>query len=86
MSNVVKALSRGRVERPRHSSQGNRALVVLVDSGGHYHARSIVDETVLVGLEHFGMPYRVLDLARERPNADVLAGCTGLIVAQDGLV
>jgi hypothetical protein len=38
-----------------------------------------------VALEHFGMPYRLLDLARQRPSAGLLAGCAGLVVAQAGL-
>jgi hypothetical protein len=44
-----------------------------------------VDETVLVALEHYGMPYRLLDLARERPTAAALAACAELVLAQDGL-
>lgn len=82
---MIEALSHGRVKRARHSSEGNMALLVLVDSTGPYHNRSIVDETVLVALEHFGMPYRLLDLASQRPTAELLAGCAGLVIAQDGL-
>lgn len=78
-------LSAGRVVRSRHTSQGNMALLVLVDSSGPYHHRCIVDETVLVALEHFGMPYRLLDLAEERPTVASLRGCAGLVIAQDGL-
>jgi hypothetical protein len=79
------ALRAGRVQRSRHQAEGNMALLVLVDSSGPYHNRSIVDETVLVALEHFGMPYRLLDLACQRPNAELLAGCAALVIAQDGL-
>jgi len=79
------ALSHGRVVRARHSTEGGMALLVLVDSSGPYHNRSIVDETILVALEHFGMPYRLLDLAQQRPSAELLAGCAGLVIAQDGL-
>jgi len=61
------------------------ALLVLVDSSGPYHNRNIVDETILVALEHFGMPYRLLDLAQQRPSAELLAGCAGLVIAQAGL-
>jgi hypothetical protein len=78
-------LGQGRVEHGRHASEGNGALLVLVDSRGPYHARSIVDETVLVALEHFGLPYRLLDLALERPTAVALAGCAALIIGQAGL-
>ena len=79
------ALSHGRVVRARHSTEGGMALLVLVDSSGPYHNRNIVDETILVALEHFGMPYRLLDLAQQRPSAELLAGCAGLVIAQDGL-
>jgi len=82
---MSKTLSQGRVERTRHASEGNMALLVLVDSSGSYHQRSIVDETVLVPLEHFGMPYRLLDLSRQRPSVELLAGCAALIIAQDAL-
>jgi hypothetical protein len=82
---MYKELSQGRVERTRHTTEGNGALLVLVDSSGPYHHRSIVDETVLVALEHFGAPYRLLDLAHQRPTAELLAGCAALIIAQDGL-
>ena len=78
-------LCRGRVQRSRHSTEGSMALLVLVDSSGPYHNRNIVDETILVALEHFGMPYRLLDLAQQRPSAELLAGCAGLVIAQDGL-
>ena len=78
-------LARGRVEHPRHSSEGNAALLVMVDSIGPYHHRSIVDETVLVALEHFGAPYRILDLGQGRPTAEALQGCSCLVIAQDGL-
>jgi hypothetical protein len=82
---MASMLRRGRVSRERHSAAGDLALLVLVDSGGAYHARSIVEETVLVALEHWGLPYRLLDLAVERPTVEALAGCAGLVVAQDGV-
>ena len=82
---MIEALSHGRVVRSRHSTEGSMALLVLVDSSGPYHNRNIVDETILVALEHFGMPYRLLDLAQQRPSAELLAGCAGLVIAQDGL-
>jgi len=78
-------LSSGMRQRQRHQASGDAALLVVVDSGGPYWERAIVDETVLVALEHFGMPYRRLDLAQERPTAETLAGCAGIILAQNGL-
>ncbi len=82
---MIASLSRGRVQRPRHTAEGNGALLVLVDSGGPYHARSIVDETVLVALVHYGFPYRLVDLAAERLTAPLLAACAGVVIAQDGV-
>jgi hypothetical protein len=82
---VSDALQRGRPARQRHSADGDAALLVVVDSHAPYHARSIVDETMLVALEHFGMPYRLLDLAQKRPTAAALSACAGLVLAQDGL-
>ncbi len=76
----------GRVQRERHLTSGNGALLVVTDSGGPYWERMIVDETVLVALAHFGMPYRVLDLAGERPTPEVLNRCAGIVLAQNGLV
>lgn len=75
----------GRVQRERHTSAGNGALLVVIDSGGSYWERMIVDETVLAALAHFGMPYRLLDLAEERPTAEALRECAGILLAQNGL-
>ncbi|MCY3767087.1 MAG: hypothetical protein OXH06_16830 [Gemmatimonadetes bacterium] len=79
------AAGSGRVQRERRTSAGNGALLVVIDSGGSYWERMIVDETVLAALAHFGMPYRLLDLAEERPTADALGECAGILLAQNGL-
>jgi len=76
---------RGLVRRQRHACRGNGALLVLTDSSGPYWDFAIVDETVLVALEHFGMPYRVLDLAGERVTAEKVNDCAGVIIAQNRL-
>ncbi len=75
----------GRVQRERHTSTGNGALLVVIDSGGPYWERVIVDETVLAALAHFGMPFRLLDLAEERPTPESLEQCAGILLAQNGL-
>ncbi len=75
----------GRVQRERRTTSGNGALLVVIDSGGPYWERMIVDETVLLALAHFGMPYRLLDLAQERPTPEALSQCAGIIIAQNGL-
>ena len=76
---------KGFVKRERHSTSGAGALVVVVNSAGAYWDHCIVDETVLVALEHFGMPYRVLDLAVERPTAESLNNCACIVLAQNRL-
>lgn len=78
-------LSQGPVLRGRRQTEGERVLLVLVDSSGPYHHRCIVDETVLRALEHFGFPYRLVDLAAGRPTAAALSNCAGIVIAQDGL-
>ncbi len=60
-------------------------MLVVVDSGGPYWERMIVEETVLAALAHFGMPYRLLDLAEERPALELLGKCAGILLAQNGL-
>lgn len=75
----------GRVQRDRHTSTGNGALLVVIDSGGPYWERMIVEETVLAALAHFGMPFRLLDLAEERPKPESLDQSAGILLAQNGL-
>lgn len=75
----------GRVQRERHTSTGNGALLVVIDSGGPYWERMIVEETVLAALAHFDMPNRLLDLAEERPLPESLDQCAGVLLAQNGL-
>lgn len=70
------------VQHPRHESGGNRALLALVDRRGSYTDASIVDETVLVALQHLGFPYRIHDLAAGSLTCDLLSDCAGLVIAQ----
>lgn len=70
------------VQRPRRESTGNRALLVLVDSRGSYTDTSIVDQTVLVALQHFGFPFRIQDLAEGPLAPDLLENCAAAIIAQ----
>lgn len=73
----------GMVRRERHSSEGNGSLLIVVNSVGSYWEWSIVDETVLAALEHFGMPYRVHDLAEESLDKDKLSDCAAIVLAQN---
>jgi hypothetical protein len=67
---------------PREST-GNATLAVLVNSAETEHGH--VAETVLAALGHFGMPYRVRDLARGRLTAGELDGHAAAILAQEHL-
>jgi hypothetical protein len=73
---------KGFLPRPRPACAGNGALLVVVNSAGAYWNYAAVDETVLVALEHFGFPYRILDLAAERPSAALLQNCAAVVLAQ----
>lgn len=70
------------VQRPRRESTGNLALLVLVDSRGSYTDTSIVDQTLLVALQHFGFPFRIHDLAAGPLTAVLLDGCAAVVIAQ----
>ncbi|MFH1476281.1 MAG: hypothetical protein ABIH24_02150 [Verrucomicrobiota bacterium] len=73
---------KGFVQRRRHPSSGNACLLVIVDSQASFWNHMIVDETILRALEHFGMPYRLLDLAQTALTANVLRECACLVLAQ----
>ena len=62
-------------------SEGNGCLGIVVDSGdtGNWPA---VDETVFAALMHFGLPYRVLDVASARLTAAALGGFRAIVLAQ----
>lgn len=51
-------------EQQPKPSRGNLALLVLVDTTQAEHTH--LPETVFAALGHFGMPYQVLDLGRQR--------------------
>ena len=67
---------------PFRASRGNAVVLVLVDSRGSYSNTSIVDETVLVAMQHFGFPCRVHDLALGPLSAEMLAQCALLVIGQ----
>jgi len=84
-SEIIQRLNCRRTERRVQLARGNGACLVVVDSRGSYWQRCIVEETILVALEHFGMPYRILDLASERPTAETLGTCAVILLAQNSL-
>ena len=69
----------------RIQAKGNGALLVMIDSKGAYWDRFILDQTIFSALDHLGMPWRVLDLALERPDAVNLCNCSCLLIAQNRL-
>jgi hypothetical protein len=80
---MIQANGKGMCQRERHFSSGNGALLVIVDSGGDYWDRYIINDTMLVALEHYGMPYRLFDLASHRLSGADLFNCAGIVLAQE---
>ena len=64
-------------------ARGNLAVVAIVDSRQPEIALQF--ESALGALAHFGIPFRLLDLAREAVTDDALAGCRAAIVFQEHL-
>jgi len=72
--------------RPRQEEAlGNAVCLVVVDSRGPYWERSIVEPTILRALDHFGIPYRVVDLGQARLTPEQLAFSAAVLLAQNGL-
>ncbi|MBI3987381.1 MAG: hypothetical protein HY343_10695 [Lentisphaerae bacterium] len=78
-------MTKGMVHRQRHTSTGNGCLLAIVNSDEAYWDYAIVEETVVLALEHLGMPYRILDLARERLTAETANAAAALLIAQNRL-
>ena len=64
-------------------SRGNLAVVVVVDSSQAEFP--LLFETTFGALAHFGIPFRVADLATGPLTDDTLAGCRAVLVAQEHL-
>jgi hypothetical protein len=62
-------------------TRGNLAVVVLVDSSQPEFGFTF--ESVFGALAHFGIPFRVLDLARSAVTDAALAGCRAVVIAQE---
>lgn len=65
-------------------SSGNMALLVLADNSAR-EERLVLDRTLLAALDHFGMPFEVLDLAGGKLTTEVLQSHSALVLAQSGL-
>lgn len=65
-------------------SSGNMALLVVTDSSAR-EQQLVLDRTLFAALDHFGMPFQVLDLAAEPLTTEVLQNHSALVLAQSGL-
>lgn len=65
-------------------SKGNLNLLLLVDSLKK-SSYSFLEETTFSALEHFGMPYRIIDLSKDSLSIDDLLSCSGMIIPQEHL-
>lgn len=72
-------------KKKQYIAEGNRALLVLVSSKGSYWNYSIVEETIISALEHFGMPYRIHDLSEKDLTPKILSNCAAVVIAQNRL-
>jgi len=69
---------------PEAQSTGNGCLGVVVDSTAPA-GWPAVGETIFAALQHFGLPYRVLDLGQARLTPEALGTLPALVLAQAGL-
>ena len=63
---------------------GNMALLVAVDSS-QPEERALVDRTLLCALDHFGMPFELLDLAKAELSDKTLLTHPAVVMAQPDL-
>ena len=69
-------------KRPRQST-GNGCVLVICDSRLEEHNQ--IHETVFAALGHFGVPYRLHDLATGGLEAKTVAGYAAVVLGQDNL-
>jgi hypothetical protein len=62
-------------------SRGNLAVLTIVDSSQPEYAFQF--ESVFGALSHFGIPFRVVDLAREQLSDVLLAECRAVLIGQE---
>jgi len=60
------------------------SLAVIVDSS-QKNTYSILRETTFSALEHFGMPYQIINLNKDSFSIDDLLSCCGIIIPQEHL-
>jgi len=69
---------------PWTRASGNMTLLVLADNSAR-EDRLVLDKTVLAALDHFGMPFEVLDLSAATLTTEVLLGHSAVVLGQGGL-
>ncbi len=65
-------------------SKGNLSLLLLVDSSKK-SSYAFLEETTFSALEHFGIPYRIIDLSKDSLSIDDLLSCSGIVIPQEHL-
>jgi hypothetical protein len=71
-------------QNQENHSRGNLALLVVVDSSAEDSLESL-DKVLLSALDHFGMPFQVLDLHSQALSAGALLSHPAVILGQNGL-
>jgi hypothetical protein len=66
-------------------AEGNGVCLVVVDTRSAYWERCIVGPTILRALDHFGMPYRLFDLAVGPLTAETVADCAVVLLGENGV-
>ena len=88
LATLVLPITAGAAEKPAQN-QGNRcggnlALLVVVDSSAE-GSRVSLDKSLFSALDHFGMPFQVLDLHSQALSAGMLRSHPAVIMGQNGL-
>lgn len=69
-------------KRPKQAG-GNAAIVVLCNSSLSEYAQ--VNETMFAALGHFGMPFIMCDLAKQKLSRSKIDACAAIVIGQDNL-
>jgi hypothetical protein len=64
---------------------GNGAYLVFWDSRLSYNSSIVINTTIISALKHFGIPFRIRDLASSPLSLEELVSTAGIILAQEGI-
>ncbi|MDF2651483.1 MAG: hypothetical protein K0Q73_7288, partial [Paenibacillus sp.] len=67
-----------------YPSRGNRVLHLLVNRELEAEY-AVFERGLLPALHHFGLPYTVFDLAKDKVDAEVLEQAAAIVLAHDGV-